>query len=162
MTSELITCLSKQADHERLASACYVALSNWCEDYDFTGYSAFFNQQAAEELEHMEKIHRHLLDRDVCPEMGPLDAPTCSFDGLSVVAREALALEEANSAGVRACYEAAMAENDYPAKLLMEWFITEQVEEEEWARKMVTLTERAACSGGLLYLDRHINKYLSE
>jgi len=162
MTPKMIDALCAQADHERLASASYIALAHWCEDYEFSGYYKFFTEQAAEELVHMEKIHRFLLDCDVCPVLGPLEAPQCQFDGLSVVARTALALEEANSAGVRECYDIALSEKDYPAKLLLEWFITEQVEEEEWARKMVTLTERASCSGGLLYLDRHIHKYLSE
>jgi ferritin len=44
----------------------------------------------------------------------------------------------------------------------MQWFITEQVEEENWADEMVDRVQRANCAGGLGELDRHIERYLSE
>lgn len=156
------TALQTQADHERLASASYLAMSHWCEVAHFSGYAEFFRLQAAEETTHAQKILDHLVDRDVVPALGPLPAPACQFDDLQSVARKALDLEKANTAGIHAAYEVALEEKDYAAQVLLHWFISEQVEEEAWADKLFAKTKAASCAGALTYLDRHIVKELTE
>lgn len=160
--TDLAACLSKQADHERFAASAYTALANWCENEDFSGFAEFFHKQAAEELEHAAKFHKHMVDRSTLPMLGALDAPACQFDSLPAAARAALQLEVANTAGIHTAYAMAVDKADYPAQTLLHWFIAEQVEEEAWANKMVTMATRAACSGAILYLDRHIVKALTE
>ena len=71
-------------------------------------------------------------------------------------------MEQTNSEGVRSVYETALAAKDYPAQVLMHWFINEQVEEEAWSTEMVERVENAACAGSLSDLDRHIERYLSQ
>ena len=71
-------------------------------------------------------------------------------------------MEQANTAGINAAYEVALRERDFPAQVLLQWFINEQVEEEAWADEMVERIEVAGCSGGLMDLDRHIERYLSD
>jgi ferritin len=58
-------------------------------------------------------------------------------------------------------YTEALAANDFPAQVLMHWFINEQVEEEAWAAELVDRVKGATCAGGLLDLDRHIEKLLA-
>ena len=53
-----------------------------------------------------------------------------------------------------------MADKDYPAQVLMHWFIKEQVEEEAWAAELVDRVQAATCAGSLLDLDRHVEKLL--
>jgi ferritin len=50
---------------------------------------------------------------------------------------------------------------DLPAQVMLHWFINEQVEEEAWSDKLLTKSRRAACSGALQYLDRHLEKELA-
>ena len=61
---------------------------------------------------------------------------------------------------VNSDYEAAQAAKDYPAQVLMHWFINEQVEEEAWSTEGVERVQAASCAGGLSDLDRHIERYL--
>jgi ferritin len=71
-------------------------------------------------------------------------------------------MERTNTEGVTAVYEEALAAKDYPAQVLMHWFINEQVEEESWSAEMVERVEAAGCAGGMSDLDRHIERYLAE
>ena len=67
-----------------------------------------------------------------------------------------------STGGINAVYEAAVAAKDYPAQVLMHWFINEQVEEEAWAAELVDRVRVATCAGSLLDLDRHVEKLLAD
>jgi len=71
-------------------------------------------------------------------------------------------MEHSNTQGINALYEAALAAKDYPAQVLMHWFINEQVEEEAWSLEMVERVQAANCAGGFSDLDRHIERYLEK
>ncbi len=161
MNQKVIDALHSQIDKERDASITYDALSIWCSANDFPGFAEFFKKQAEEEREHTEKIIEHMLDLGVMPVLNATKAPPSQFKNLLEVAKAALAHEKANTAGVVETYEIALAEKDYPTRNLMNWFIDEQVEEEVWANRMVTLVERATCAGSIYTLDRHIVKDLT-
>jgi ferritin len=154
--------LQRQLNHELSAAHAYEALALWCEDQNFKGFARFFLKQAAEERVHARKFMDHLLDRGILPALEALAAPRMRFESLLDIARQAQSMEQANTAGVNACFEAAMRENDFPAQVLLHWFITEQVEEEDWTDEMIDRVERASCAGGVAELDRHIERYLSE
>lgn len=161
LAPSLQTVLNSQAEHERFASASYLALAHWCSDQEYNGFARFFYTQSQEETEHMLKIQNHLLDREVLPVLEALAAPVSTFSNLTLAAQHALKLERENTLGIEKAYAAALDANDYGAQVLLQWFIAEQVEEEAWATKMVTLCRRAECSGAVYNLDRHINKELS-
>lgn len=160
-SEKVIAALEKQADHELLASQNYLAMSYWCEAKQCSGYAAFFKKQASEEQEHANKILKHLVDRDVLPKIGAVPAPAMNFKSLVDVAQAAYDFERANTAGIHAAYEAALAEKDYPAQVMLHWFINEQVEEEAWSDKLLVKTKEATCAGALSNLDRHIEKILA-
>lgn len=153
--------LNRQANHELAAAHGYTAIAAWCEAETLPGCAAFFRRQAAEEREHADKIIAHLLDRGATPEFAAVPAPRQDFGSLLEVAQEALAKEQANTRGINAVYEAALAAKDYPAQVLMHWFIAEQVEEEKWANELVTRVRGASCAGSLVSLDRHVSRLLA-
>jgi ferritin len=154
--------LQRQLNHELSAAHAYEALSLWCEDQNLKGFARFFIKQAAEEREHARRFMSHLLDRSVLPVLEQLAAPKGKFNSLLEVAMHAQSMEQANTAGIHACYEAAEKDKDYPAIVLLHWFISEQVEEENWTDEMVERVQAANCAGGISDLDRHIERYLTD
>lgn len=158
----VLTELQRQINHELSAAYAYLSLSLWCEERNFKGFARFFGKQADEERIHARKIIDHLLDRNVLPELTDLAAPKGKFKSLTDVAKQALAMEQANTAGINTAYEASGKASDYPSIVLLQWFISEQVEEEAWANEMVERVEQASCAGALSDLDRHIERYLAE
>ncbi|MGD1085568.1 MAG: ferritin [Verrucomicrobiota bacterium] len=160
MPPKLIAALNKQANQELQAAQAYLAMSYWSEVHHFSGFANFFHKQSVEEQGHAGKILKHLAERGLVPALGALAAPNVSFKDLTAVAQAAFAMERANTAGIHATYETALAEKDYPAQVMLHWFISEQVEEEAWSEKLLVKTREATCAGGLSSLDRHLSKIL--
>jgi ferritin len=154
--------LNRQLNQELIASQEYLALSLWCDLRNLAGFTRFFAKQSGEEREHAAKIMKHLRDRGVAPELGAVPVPKQSYKALLEVALQAQAMEQGNTKGIHAVYEAALLAKDYPAQVLMHWFINEQVEEEAWAEEMVDRVQAATCAGSLSDLDRHIERYLAD
>jgi ferritin len=152
--------LTRQFNLELSASHNYRALSLWCDDQNLKGFARYFAKQSAEELTHAAKMTGHLIDRGVLPELAAIPAPKCVFKSLLEAAQHAQTLESNNTKGINAVYEAAIAAKDYAAQTFMQWFISEQVEEEAWCLEMVERVQSATCAGGLSDLDRHIERYL--
>ncbi len=153
--------LNRQANQELSAAQEYLALSLWCDVRNLAGFTGFFASQSGEEREHAAKITKHLRDRGAAPELAAIPAPKQAYKTLLEVALQAQAMEQANTKGIHAAYEAALAAKDYPAQVLLHWFINEQVEEEAWAAEMVDRVQAASCAGSLSDLDRHIERYLA-
>jgi ferritin len=160
-SDKVIAALEKQADHEFLASQSYLAMAYWCDVQQHSGFAAFYKRQAGEELEHAKRILKHLVDRDVVPKIGPVPAPAATYASLLDTAQAAYDFERANTAGIHGAYETALEEKDYPAQVMLHWFISEQVEEEEWSDKLLVKTREAGCAGALQNLDRHLEKILA-
>ena len=152
--------LNRQFNQELTAAHSYLALSVWCDVRNLKGFGKYFVKQAGEERAHAERILKHLTDRGVTAEVTALPAPKQDFRTLLEVAHQVQAQEHANTVGVNAVYEAALAAKDYPAQVLMHWFIKEQVEEEDWSTEMVERVQTATCAGSMSDLDRHIERYL--
>jgi ferritin len=154
--------LQRQINQELGSAHAYLALAIWCDAQNLKGFARYFSTQAAEERQHAQKFIQHVLDRGMTPALASLPAPKGNFATLLDVARQAQAMERGNTAGINACYAAALAEQDYPAQVLLQWFINEQVEEENWADEMADRVQQASCAGAESDLDRHIERYLGE
>lgn len=152
--------LNRQLNHELGAAQAYLAMSHWCTARNLKGFAAFFAKQCAEEREHADKLTRHVLDRGGAPILAALAAPKQDYENLLALAQQAQAMEQANTRGINAVYETALAAKDYPVQVLMHWFIQEQVEEELWAAEMVERIQATNCAGGWLDLDRHVGELL--
>lgn len=159
--SKVLTELNRQLNHELGAAHAYLAMSIWCAAQNLKGFAGFFAKQAGEEREHADKMVKHVLDRGLAPALAAIAAPKQDYITLLDVVEQAQMMEQANTRGINAVYEAALADKDYPAQVLMHWFINEQVEEEAWAAELVDRVQAATCAGSLLDLDRHVEKILA-
>ena len=154
--------LNRQFNQELASAHLYLALSHWCDLRNLKGFGKYFVKQAGEERAHAERLLKHLTDRGAAAELTAVPAPKQDFGTLLEVAQQARMQERANTTGINAVYEAALIAKDYPAQVLMHWFINEQLEEEDWAAEMVERVQAATCAGSCSDLDRHIERYLTE
>jgi ferritin len=161
LTSQVLAELNRQLNQELSAAHAYQSLSIWCAARNFTGFASFFAKQAGEERGHAAKLIDHVLNRGAMPVLAALPAPNCEQASLLDIALQAQAMEEANTRGIHAVYEAALAAKDFPVQVLMHWFINEQVEEEAWCGQLVDRVKSASCAGSLSDLDRHIVRLLA-
>jgi ferritin len=137
MHARVVEAINHQINSELSASYSYLAMSAWCERQKFTGAARWLRLQSQEEYMHAMKLFDFILARDAEVTLQPLDEPSQSFKSLADVFERALEQEQAVSGQIDALYETAFKEKAFAAVAELQWFLTEQVEEEKTGREIV-------------------------
>ena len=113
--------------------------------------------QSDEEKIHAMKLFDHMCDRGGTVVLQPIDQPHRSFDSPLSVFEAALENERRVTRAINELYALAQAEADYPSQVMLQWFITEQVEEEKNAEGILRQIQAMEGKAHLmLMLDRHL------
>jgi len=129
--------INKQINNELSASYTYLAMSAYCEHENFTGCAKWLRLQSQEEYGHAMRLFDFLLARDGKISLRAISEPNIKFKSLTHVFETALEQEQSTTAEIDQIYELAHHEKAFAALVEMQWFITEQVEEEKTAREIV-------------------------
>jgi ferritin len=146
--------LNDQIAHEFQAAYTYLAIAAHFEAENFEGFAKWMRVQAKEETEHAMKLFDYLVERGERISLGSLDAPKPDYGTPLDAFRTALEHERKVTGQINAIYEAAGEAKDYPTVVMLQWFIGEQVEEENLTGTAVDQLERAGDNkAALLFLD---------
>ena len=137
MNASVVKAINRQINSELSASYSYLAMSAWCERQKFTGAARWLRLQSQEEYMHAMKLFDFILARDAAAELKPIEQPRQKFDSLSDVFEKALQQEQDVSRQIDNLYEIAFKEKAFAAVAELQWFLTEQVEEEKTGREIV-------------------------
>lgn len=159
MKKEICDALNEHLKLEFQAWYEYAAMAIWFEREDLPGFAAFFRRQSEEERGHAHRILDHLIERDQEPVLPAIERPRRDYDGPSSALEQFLAAEQKVSGSIHEIHKLAHKCDDQPARMLLEWFINEQVEEESLARGLIGRLKHAGDSGpGLLLVDQELAK----
>ena len=151
--------MNDQINKELFSSYLYLSMAAYFEDKNLPGFAHWMRIQEAEEREHAMKLYDFLLERGGKVSLRAIDAPKTEWVSTLEVAQEVAAHEAKVTASIHALYETALKEKDYPAQVMLQWFITEQVEEEKNAAEIVAnlklIEERGTA---VLMLDHRLSK----
>jgi ferritin len=115
--------------------------------------------QAREETDHAMKFYDFILERNGRVVLGAIDQPVVEFASLLEVFEQALGHEQKITGMINDLYGLAAEENDYASQAFLQWFITEQIEEEKNAGDVVeNLKMVGDKSEALLLLDRELGR----
>ena len=137
MNAPVVQAINRQINSELNASYSYLAMSAWCERQKFTGAARWLRLQSQEEYLHAMKLFDFMLARDEKVDLKPLAEPRQSFKSLAEVFERALEQEQDVSKQIDLLYEIAFKEKAFAAVAELQWFLTEQVEEEKVGREIV-------------------------
>jgi ferritin len=137
MNAPVVEAINRQINSELNASYSYLAMSGWCEGQKFTGAARWLRLQSQEEYLHAMKLFDFMLARDHKVDLKPLAEPRQDFASLADVFERALAQEQEVSRQIDSLYETAFREKAFAAVAELQWFLTEQVEEEKVGREIV-------------------------
>jgi ferritin len=129
--------LNDQINKEFNASYTYLGMSTWCERHAFKGSALWLGLQSREEQAHGMKIHHFLLARDCDIELDHIAKPPVRYETLLDVFESAYEHEQRVSQSIDAMYELAFDEKAFAALVELQWFLTEQVSEEQACREIV-------------------------
>jgi ferritin len=151
--------INDQINKELYSSYLYLSMAAYFEDTNLPGFAHWMRIQEAEEREHAMKLYDFLLERGGRVFLKAIDAPKTEWKSALEVAEEVAAHEAKVTASIYALYETALKEKDYPAQVMLQWFITEQVEEEKNAAEIVANLKLIEARGtAILMLDHRLGK----
>jgi ferritin len=157
MTSKVLEAINKQIAAEFTASFSYLAMAAWCEHHKFMGAGRWLRLQSEEEHGHALKLFNFVLARNHQARLSAIEQPKADFGSVGEVFERALAQEQDVSRQIDALYELAFQEKVFAAMAELQWFITEQVEEEKTVREIVAKFQMVKDDpSSLLDLDREL------
>jgi ferritin len=154
--------INKQINNELAASYSYLAMSAYCERENFLGCARWLRMQSQEEYAHGMKLLDFLLLRNGVVALKSVPEPASKFKNVTDVFEQALKQEEDVSSQIDGLYELAFKEKAFAALVELQWFLTEQMEEERTAREIVAklhLLENDPAA--MLDLDRELGGRLA-
>ncbi len=159
MSEAVQDAMNEQIKNELYSAYQYLSMAAYCESANLPGFARWMRAQAREELQHAMKFYDFVLDRNGRVVLHPIDAPVVEFGSPLEVFERALEHEQKVTAMINDLYGLAAGENDYASQTFLQWFVTEQVEEEKNAGDVVeTLKMVAGSSEALFLLDRELGK----
>ena len=151
--------LNAQISLEQYSAQLYLAMSAHCEGKSFRGFAHWLRVQAQEETAHAMKLVSFLLDRGGRLELTAIAAPPAEFGGITQVFEKILDHEKSITAKIGALFELSRAEKDYASEITLQWYVTEQVEEEANVGQILDqLRAVGEQGGGIWYLDSKMGK----
>ncbi|MFN8559029.1 MAG: ferritin [Dehalococcoidia bacterium] len=157
LSAALQDAVNRQITHEFAASYLYLAMSAWCETRNLRGFAHWFRVQSEEERTHGLKLFDIVLARGGQVALSPIEAPVAAYESPLDVMQRALAHEQAVTAMFQEIYELAVKDNDFTTQTQLQWFLTEQVEEEQITGTIVDQLKLIGSQGAALYLlDREL------
>ena len=157
MQTEVLKAINQQINSEFRAWYQYLAMAAFCDREKFIGAAKWLRAQSLEEYQHGMKLFDFVLARNGVVELQPIQQPLLEFDSFGEVFEYALKQEEQVTAQINDLYELAFKSRAFAEMTELQWFLTEQVEEEKTARETVARFRLVGDDpGSLLDLDREL------
>ena len=157
MHADVLRAINTQINSEFTAWYQYLAMAAFCEREQFTGAARWLKAQSVEEYQHGMKLFDFVLARNGAVALAAIEQPKIEFDSFSEVFERMLEQEEGVTSQINDLYELAFHSKAFAEMTELQWFLTEQVEEEKTAREIVARFRLVGDdAGSLLDLDREL------
>ena len=157
MKKAIVEAINEQIQAEFESAYIYLAMSARMEQMNLPGFASWLRIQWQEETVHAMKLFDFMIQRDAEVELKQIEKPSAKFKTPTEAFESVLSHEQYITNRIHKLYALAVKENDYPLQTLLQWFIDEQVEEEENARAAIDSLKLVGDSGsGLFMLDREM------
>lgn len=144
--------LNEQFHKEMYSAMQYLAISSYFEDKNLDGFANFFRIQAQEEMSHAMKQfdYLHMVDGKIT--MDAIPQPQVEFASNEEVFEFTLLQEQGVTANINKLMKAAVEHGDFATQTFLQWFVNEQVEEEDVVRNILAKLRMVGDNSSALYL----------
>ena len=150
--------LNEQAQKEEFSARFYLAMAIWCEVNGYSGAATFLYNHTNEERMHQMKIIHFINERGGKAVLFELEAPKVEFNSLQDIFTQVLTHEEFVTNAINELYGLTIEEKDYTTGNFLQWYITEQLEEENTMR---TILDKIKLVGkdkaGMFHIDKELD-----
>ncbi len=159
MDKQLEKLIQDQIKNEWYSAYLYLSMAAYFEGTNLEGFAAWMYKQAGEEQVHGKKMFDFLIDRGIKVVLQPIPQPPADFASPTAVFEMSYEHEQKVTALINGIADQADKVNDHPTKVFIQWFVTEQVEEEKNASRILDLLRKIPPnSAGIFQLDHRLGK----
>ena len=152
MDKKVVELLNAQVNKEFFSAYLYLGISKFFSSQDLPGFASWYRVQAKEAQEHAMKIYDYLLEQDEDVSLDSIAEVKVDFKDALEAAKAADKHEHYITDEIGKIMDAAVEAKDYRTQLFLNWFITEQAEEERNSKDMITKIEMLNSDKKNLYL----------
>jgi len=158
MLSEKIQkAINTQIKEEEHSSRLYLSMASWCEVNGYPGAAVFLYQHSDEERMHQMKLFKFLNDRGGHAIAAALEEPASEFDSLQDVFEKVFEHEKFITGCINDLVGLSMKENDFTTANFLQWYVTEQIEEESMMSTILDKFRLAeGIKGGMFHMDKEL------
>jgi len=158
-SKKLLDAMNEQMKNEFASAYIYLAMAGYFQAEDLPGIANWMRVQAMEELTHGEKFFHFICDAAGRTDLRAIDMPQNSYKSPLDCFKAGLKHENFVTASINNLVNLARKDNNYAAEIFLQWFVTEQVEEEANFSLIIKKLERIGDDGnGLLRLDEELSQ----
>ncbi|TDJ56911.1 MAG: ferritin [Ignavibacteria bacterium] len=155
--------LNTQLNAEFYSSYFYLSMSAYFESNDLQGFSRWFRVQANEEYSHAMKIFNYIYQIGGVVKLMKIDGPKTDWDSFLEVFEDTFEHEQKVTKSINTLLDLSMTEKDYATVNFLQWFVSEQVEEEATSQQNVKKMKMIGDSkSGLFMLDKELGSRVSQ
>ncbi len=157
ISKKMAQALNKQLNNELYSAYLYLSMSSYGNSVGLKGAANWFMVQYQEEMVHFMKFYDYINSQGIHVELAAMEAPPSEFGSLLAMFEQALKHEQFITKSINDWMELAVKEKDHATQIFLQWFVTEQVEEEASAGDVIARLKMAGETGaGLLMVDSEL------
>lgn len=157
VSNKLETAINEQINAEFWSAYLYLSMSVHFANKGLPGFANWFKVQFQEEQDHAMKLINYLIAKGNKITLKPIEEVTTSWDSLLAAFEDTLAHEKVVTGMINNLVRIARSEDDYATENILQWFVTEQVEEEETAQEMIDSLKLIGDNGfGVYTMDKEL------
>ena len=143
--------LNAQLNAEVYSGYLYLSMAAYFEDIDLAGFANWMRVQAEEELEHGMKFYDYIIRRGASVTLEAIEKPQTEWESPLAVFEHVLSHEQMVTGLINDLVDLAIEERDHATNNFLQWFVEEQVEEEENAMEMLAKVKLAGDNNSIIY-----------
>ncbi len=152
LSKKMLNALNGQIAAELYSSYLYVSMGAWLQSEGLLGAANWMGLQAREEIFHTQKFYNYILDRDGQVKLGPIEAPPSKWKSPQELFEAAYAHEQKVTGLINNLMTLAKAEGDHASEIFLQWFVTEQIEEETSTQEVARKFKLAAGQNAAVFM----------
>jgi ferritin len=156
MKESIEKAFNDQINWELYSGYIYLAMAAYFADKGLSGFAQWMKNQSAEELFHAMKMYDYVNERGGRVVLGAVEAPQGEWDSPLAAFEEALAHEQGVTDRINKMMDLAMEERDHATISFLQWFVDEQVEEEDSVGEVVDKLKLIGDGAALYHLDKEL------
>ena len=158
ISKDMTKAINEQINKELFSAYLYQSMSAWAASQGYKGTANWLQIQMQEEMTHAQKFYHYILDQGEEVVLGAIDKPENKFSGPKDIFTKTLEHEKKVTASINSLAALAQKENDMATFIFLQWFITEQVEEEASAQEILDQLKIMGDTGPAIYmLDKELS-----